>query len=174
MLREVDTRVEATLPQSPITTSDLAGGAAFYWAEIGDADAADHWLARLSALGSGVADRSMERSAARLRVLLLHGRPAEALAATRDIMASGRTRGWHDWLVSWAALLGCAADVFEAAGSEEELRSTLYELADAYRRKGNHSSPSSAPSVASPGSPSWRARAGRRGPIPSAGAARRR
>jgi hypothetical protein len=27
--------------------------------------------------------------------------------------------------------------VFETAGSQEELRSTLDELADAYRRKGN-------------------------------------
>jgi len=137
VLREVDSRVEAALPQPLNTFLDMAEDVASCWAEIGDADAADRWLARVSARDSGDADRKMPASAARLRVLLLRGRTGEALAATRDIMASGRTRGWHDWLVSWAALLGCAADVFEAAGSEEELRSTLYELADAYRRKGN-------------------------------------
>jgi class 3 adenylate cyclase/tetratricopeptide (TPR) repeat protein len=137
VLREASERAEATQDRAPGDNLRIAGDLAFYWAELGDVDAADLWLTRAVAGGLEVADLGNKGSGARLRALLLRGRPEEALDDARHTVALGRTLGRHQWLVDWAALLGCVADVFETAGSQEELRSTLDELADAYRRKGN-------------------------------------
>lgn len=65
---------------------------------------------------------------------LLRGRIGEALEDARAGLAAERGT---DMLEPWAYLLDAAAAAFEAAAVPDELRSTLGELADAYRRKGN-------------------------------------
>ncbi|MDH4113383.1 MAG: hypothetical protein OEV60_12020, partial [Actinomycetota bacterium] len=98
----------------------------------GDGDDAERWLAR--ARPTSDPDVLLMRKGVRIRILLAKGRLGEAVDASRAAVVVGRGSMALDY---WATVLEGAADAFDATGSGHELRSTLDELADAYRRKGN-------------------------------------
>jgi tetratricopeptide (TPR) repeat protein len=105
---------------------------ALHHAFAGDADEAERWLDR--GIGDDSAGGGWFVRAVRLRILLARGRIDEALALARESVADHARIGWLDM---WCEFLEAAADVFEAAGEDEELRAALDDLVDAYRRKGN-------------------------------------
>ena len=115
----------------------IAGELAYFWTSLGDADAAERWLAALSTTSRGGPGADPPATGARLRVLLLRGRVQEALEVADRTTTAARAEGSFAYLDPWSKYLDCAVDVFEAAGRSAELRSTLAELADAYRVKGN-------------------------------------
>ena len=133
LLREAGTWAETTKNVGRGVLSRFAGDLAYFWAELGDTAEAERWLG-MSHPDSDDSRFTLGALLARLRLLLLRGRRDDTLAGAREAIASDR---WRESLDSRAQVLECAADVFDAAGCQDELRSTLDELANAYRRKGN-------------------------------------
>jgi len=110
------------------------GRLAYYLAQVDEVAAAEQALAGIPSEALADEEVRLTVSAARLRLLLLRDRGAEALTEARRAVAHGGENGWLD---AWIQLLESAVDVFEAAESHPELSTTLDALADACRRKGN-------------------------------------
>jgi hypothetical protein len=137
VLREADEPAPGAATRERWDELGIAGELACFWMALGDADAAERWLAALTTTSPGGPEADLPATGARLRVLLLRGRVQEALEVADRTTTAARADGLCAWLDGWSKYLDCAADVFEAAGWDAALRSTLAELANAYRVKGN-------------------------------------
>jgi class 3 adenylate cyclase/tetratricopeptide (TPR) repeat protein len=105
---------------------------ALYHALIGEVDEADRWLSRAEERADPESD--LWRSGVRARILLARGDTDEAVTLARRSVPQALLNGGLDHR---AVVLRSAADVFEAAGSKEELRATLTALVEAEREEGN-------------------------------------